>query len=69
MRYLRLAWGTIVCTQDKDKWLWGNFEPIPYPGDLFVSDLKIEGQLPPEVTGLFARNGPNPVFINSGYHW
>jgi len=35
-----------------------------------VSDLPIEGELPRELYGMFARNSPNPRFEPKGrYHW
>lgn len=33
-------------------------------------DLKIIGELPSEISGMFVRNGPNPQFSPIGnYHW
>ncbi len=39
-------------------WLEGNFAPVTKEVEAF--DLKIEGALPPELTGVYMRNGPNP---------
>src|SRR5262245_27227253 len=34
------------------------------------ADLPVEGELPPELYGMFARNSPNPRFPPRGrYHW
>lgn len=53
---------------EDNRFLWGNYAPVH--GDLFVPNLPVTtGKLPPEVTGLFARNGPNPAYISAGYHW
>ncbi|KAM3569162.1 hypothetical protein VYU27_008727, partial [Nannochloropsis oceanica] len=53
---------------EDNRFLWGNYAPVQ--GDLFVPNLPVTtGKLPPEVTGLFARNGPNPAYISAGYHW
>jgi carotenoid cleavage dioxygenase-like enzyme len=38
-----------------NSFLWGNFAPVE--GELFSADLTIEGTLPPELTGVFVRNG------------
>ena len=47
-------------------WLDGNFAPVTDEVEVF--DLGIEGALPPELTGVYMRNGPNP---KSGVtpHW
>lgn len=51
-----------------NKFLWGNFAPID--GDFYAQSLRVtEGRLPPELAGLFARNGPNPAYVEASYHW
>ena len=50
----------------KSWWLDGNFAPVADEVDAF--DLKVEGALPPELTGVYMRNGPNPKSAPSG-HW
>lgn len=56
--------------EDKGKraawWLAGNFAPVTDEIEAF--DLAVEGALPPELTGVYMRNGPNP---KSGFamHW
>lgn len=47
-------------------WLAGNFAPVTDEVEAF--DLKVEGALPPELTGVFMRNGPNPKSGHSP-HW
>ena len=39
-------------------WLDGNFAPVAEETEAF--DLAVEGALPPELTGVYMRNGPNP---------
>jgi carotenoid cleavage dioxygenase-like enzyme len=52
---------------DPDTLLWaqGNYAGVPDEIDAF--DLEIEGSLPPELTGLYVRNGSNPM--TPGGHW
>jgi carotenoid cleavage dioxygenase-like enzyme len=52
----------------KNQFLSGNFAPIR---EEFTEDkLKIVGEIPKELDGLFVRNGPNPQFDPIGaYHW
>jgi carotenoid cleavage dioxygenase len=47
-------------------WLDGNFAPVTDEVEAF--DLKVEGPLPPELTGVYMRIGPNPKDGRSG-HW
>lgn len=46
--------------------LRGNFAPVP--DELTVADLPVTGAIPPELRGVYLRNGPNP---RSGWsaHW
>ena len=46
--------------------LQGNFAPLS--GELTVNDLEIEGAIPPELTGLYVRNGANPI-TGKSEHW
>src|SRR5438105_13098164 len=46
-------------------WLRKNFAPI---GQSVSMDLEIEGALPPALSGLNVRNGPNPGRATSP-HW
>jgi len=47
-------------------WLDGNFAPVTEEVEAF--DLKVDGALPPELTGVYMRIGPNPKDGRSG-HW
>ena len=48
--------------------LRGNFGPIE--DELDVAELEVTGAIPPEISGLYLRNGPNPMFEPLGqYHW
>src|SRR5271166_335310 len=47
--------------QDKaetPRWMRGNYEPVREEATAF--DLPVEGSIPPELCGLYARNGANP---------
>jgi carotenoid cleavage dioxygenase-like enzyme len=47
-------------------YLEGNFAPIPDESDF---ELEVTGTLPPELSGAYYRNGPNPQFPPRGrYH-
>ena len=55
-------------TATLNAYLADNFAPIR--AELTVDDLPILGKLPPELNGMFVRNGPNPPFPPlSRYHW
>lgn len=48
--------------------LEGNFAPIR--NEITADSLTVIGQLPPDLSGMFVRNGPNPQFSPIGhYHW
>jgi carotenoid cleavage dioxygenase len=47
-------------------WLSGNFAPVARETEAF--DLAVEGALPPELSGVFMRTGPNPAREPSP-HW
>jgi len=46
--------------------LAGNFAPVP--DELTVTELAVTGAIPPELTGWYLRNGPNPHEAASA-HW
>jgi hypothetical protein len=50
----------------KRYWLDGNFAPVQEEITSFA--LAVEGALPPELSGLYARNGANPRDGHAG-HW
>lgn len=58
---------------DPPKWpdhpfLQGNYAPVQE--EIVADDLKVIGKLPPEMDGMFVRNGPNPQFPPLGpYQW
>jgi carotenoid cleavage dioxygenase len=55
-------------TTTLNPYLSGNFAPIQT--ELIVNELQVLGELPPELNGMFVRNGPNPQFPPIGrYHW
>ena len=47
-------------------WMQGNFAPVDTEVEAF--DLEITGALPPELDGLYVRNGSNPAY-GSTAHW
>jgi carotenoid cleavage dioxygenase-like enzyme len=48
--------------------LLGGFAPIER--ELVLDDLPVEGEIPPDLNGLYVRNGPNRQFAAPGrYHW
>lgn len=52
----------------KSPFLAGNFAPVHE--EVTVENLKVLGTLPPELDGMYVRNGPNPQFPPRGaYHW
>jgi carotenoid cleavage dioxygenase len=51
---------------DKPFHLRGNYAPVSE--EVTACDLPIEGALPPELSGLYVRNGANPV-TGSSPHW
>lgn len=52
-----------------NSYLSGNFAPVREESDF--ADLKITGAVPPELSGTYYRNGPNPQFDprDAAYHW
>lgn len=63
---------SLLWAQDREwpdnPYLKGNFGPIHK--EFTTENLKVIGQIPKEVNGLFVRNGPNPQFPPKGeYHW
>ena len=48
--------------------LTNNFAPIKE--EITADNLKVIGELPADLSGMFVRNGPNPQFSPIGqYHW
>jgi carotenoid cleavage dioxygenase len=49
-------------------YLESNFAPIAT--EIATDTLEVMGELPPELSGMFVRNGPNPQWSPIGqYHW
>ncbi|MBW0113466.1 carotenoid oxygenase family protein, partial [Pseudonocardia sp. KRD-182] len=45
----------------------GHFAPVP--DEIEATDLPVEGAIPPELTGRYFRNGPNPLPGEVSPHW
>lgn len=57
-----------ISTPAVDPYLDGNFAPVRQ--EITTDSLQVIGQLPPELAGMFVRNGPNPQWQPIGkYHW
>jgi carotenoid cleavage dioxygenase-like enzyme len=55
-------------TATLNPYLTDNFAPVQTEST--VDELTVLGELPPELNGMFVRNGPNPQFPPLGrYHW
>ncbi|BAZ40464.1 hypothetical protein NIES4101_64250 [Calothrix sp. NIES-4101] len=49
-------------------YLDGNFAPVDK--EITTDTLKVIGEIPPDLSGMFVRNGPNPQWTPIGqYHW
>lgn len=46
-------------------YLQGNFAPVS--DELSIHDLKVIGEIPNDLTGIYMRNGPNPAFPPVSY--
>lgn len=60
---------TKILADDMAKlYLTDNFAPVKK--EITANNLKIEGELPKQLEGMFLRNGPNPQFKPVGlHHW
>ncbi|HVA07765.1 MAG TPA: carotenoid oxygenase family protein [Acidimicrobiales bacterium] len=58
-------------TVTSNPYLTGNFAPVDTEATATGSELRVTGSLPPELSGRYLRNGPNPVLAPdpSTYHW
>ena len=53
---------------ETNPYLLGNFAPVST--EIQAENLKVIGEIPTELRGMFVRNGPNPQFSPIGqYHW
>lgn len=57
---------TDSASSEKPFHLQGNFAPVK--DELFETSLEVEGSIPPELSGLYVRNGANPV-TGESEHW
>lgn len=48
-------------------YLLGPFAPVP--DETEAADLSVRGSIPPELTGRYLRNGPNPLPGEDPQHW
>jgi carotenoid cleavage dioxygenase len=59
---------TTPAARVESPFLEGNFAPVR--DEIEAENLPVVGELPPELDGVFVRNGPNPQFHPiRGYHW
>lgn len=57
-----------MTTTAVNPFLEGNFAPVQE--EITASELRVIGELPSNLSGMFVRNGPNPQFPPIGqYHW
>ncbi|NEU75109.1 9-cis-epoxycarotenoid dioxygenase [Hassallia byssoidea VB512170] len=57
-----------MVTTAVNPYLDGNFAPVHK--EITSDTLKVIGELPPDLSGMFVRNGPNPQWTPIGqYHW
>lgn len=57
-----------MVTTAVNPYLDGNFSPVNQ--EISTETLKVIGELPPDLSGMFVRNGPNPQHSPIGqYHW
>lgn len=55
-------------TSQSNPFLKNNFAPVKE--EIVAESLQVIGEIPPEISGMFVRNGPNPQFEPIGqYHW
>ncbi|KAB8318808.1 9-cis-epoxycarotenoid dioxygenase [Tolypothrix campylonemoides VB511288] len=57
-----------MATTQVNPYLDGNFAPVRE--EITANTLEVIGELPPDLSGMFVRNGPNPQWTPIGkYHW
>ena len=61
----RASWFCMTATTPLH--MTGHFAPVP--DEIDAVDLPVEGVLPPELTGRYLRNGPNPLPGEASAHW
>lgn len=59
---------TDAALQPESPFLQGNFAPVRE--EITIDRLRVIGEIPRELDGMYLRNGPNPQFPPRGaYHW
>lgn len=59
--------GPLTSSEIRPPWLQGTYAPVTE--EVTLTDLPVIGAIPPELSGLLLRNGPNPFRPDSGTHW
>src|SRR3954453_21948255 len=57
----------IMTTTTTPRYLTGHYAPVA--DEIDAVDLPVTGALPPELTGRYFRNGPNPLPGQDPGHW
>src|SRR3954464_14401013 len=57
----------IMTTTTTSRYLTGHYAPVA--DEIDAVDLPVTGSLPPELTGRYFRNGPNPLPGQDPGHW
>ncbi len=58
----------MIAATKTNPYLTGNFAPVKE--EITANNLKVIGEIPSDLSGLFLRNGPNPQFPPIGNcHW
>ena len=53
---------------NRSSYIEGVFAPVT--SEVTATDLKVIGELPPELDGMFVQNSPNPYYApEPPYHW
>jgi carotenoid cleavage dioxygenase-like enzyme len=55
-----------MTTETTNRYLVGNFAPVTH--ELTVTDLPVQGAIPPALNGRLLRNGPNPIAPDPAHH-
>ena len=59
---------SVALDAGENPYLMGPYAPVDTEID--AGDLEVVGEIPPDLEGLYVRNGPNPRYATQGrYHW
>lgn len=59
---------SVALDAGENPYLMGPYAPVDE--EIEASELEVIGEIPPDLEGLYVRNGPNPRFKTEGrYHW